>query len=1005
MSKKSWLIVLLTLTIIYIASPLASAITTPPVEETTDSGTLGTWSFGSGTYKKYGEDPFDSNTWTYSGRPEQVISYTFPSDGILEVNGHPDGNSLSPVVDLWVDGQRVSTWEMGLYYRGRLKQGQTLEFHVHPMYNAYKSEIIYDDPGNPPLIFEGVYDAQSGSATYTFESDNDSGNTDDYITASMYWTPNTPTTLDTLEVYSSIYTTGTVTSIIWFIDGELATELTSDSWTWENPPAGEHMITLIAKDNNGNTDQSTDYITVTDSGEPEITPKITFSPNNPTTDTPINFIDGSVILGVDGVTRYWYLDGYQVTKATDQVVWTWDEPTAGEHNIQLELHDGDQSYYTDLDFTVSPASDITVDIVASSTTAYLGTPFTVDTDIETTGTQINEIHWYLHDVSMNNLYKAETWTWTPPATGVYTISVSVIGEDGTYSSDSIQITVEDRPLVTALVTDKTGIPLREVGVSFASSSTLLDDIWTDTMGKVTFPNSPPLGNGLDYYIGVQFLDKPGTFILYDEQGSTTRPAMAVFGPYRFDSIQDYSLNVTVVDKPDKSKTPEIESHQEDLAEMYIRFYQAARFFDTEYIYTFNIKPLPIFTHVTSTNGVFFWENSIHPFGDPPTTNYPCIVVDLKRSDASQYDAPMNREWHEFSHYFMWDQYGMLPPSHYDVVNKEAVWLDKNHKGVENHCTSDSYTEAFAEFTPLFMQHIYGTRNSGLAFFGVGVHYSYPVEDTHIPYELNYDRDKWEELAISSLLYDLWDGIDAKDHDYIDLDYDDIMEILMWEHELDTFYRLNQTTGIVECIEEDGLTSTRHIWYLTDIFDVLHEEADVYELNPDHIDELFAYHGFYEDTDNSGGYSSGDVISADTDTISMRRSFEVGPDKTMTVRSSGTGELVVEVVFPPEFSDYDYYYSLPLESKEMDVGIVAPPEHYNATVYMTVYKDGDPSQDSYSFTSTEYWAKVETGNGVGSYSFKGSGSRLVSIGLLLGKIITVILIGLITLGYLRQKNIV
>lgn len=1004
MSKKL-LLITLTLIIITFATPTASAMITPSVEEVTDTGTMGTWSFSPGTYKKYGTDHFDSTTWTYSSRPVQVISYTFPSDGYLTVEENLDGNSIAPLVDLWIDGQRVSIGEMGIYYRGRLKQGQVLEFYVYPMYNAFKSDIVYDDPGSPPLIFEGVYDAQSGSVTYTFESESDTGgSTSDYVSASFSWYPMYPTTADTLSVEASVYTTGTITSYLWFVDSNLEAGLTSDSWTWENPPAGEHMVTLIVKDSNGNTDSHTDYITVVSPAQ--ITPQITMTPQNPTTATPVNLVDSSVIEGALGFTQYWYLDEYLVDYATGQTAWTWEEPTEGEHTIQLELYDGEDSYYADIDFTVTSASEITVDIETPST-AYVGSSSTINANIVATGTQVGEIHWYINDVSEGNIYNAESWTWTPSTAGVHTIAVSVIGADGRYASDSVQVTVEDRPLVNLLITDKNGVPLPEIGISLTTVDQMVDDTWTGKDGKVVFQTSPVVNDGVDYYVQVQFIDKPLTFLMYDEQSSTTELAYMRFGPYQFKALKDYNMTIKALNAQDSSKTKEVETHREDLVEMYIRFYQAARFFDTEYFYTFNTKPLPIYTHVTSDSGVYFWENSIHPFGNPPTTDYPCIVIEKSSSSVSQPDAPMNREWHEFSHYFQWDQYGELPPNHYNVVNKKTVWLDENHNGVKNHCTSDSFTEAFAEFSPLFMQIEYGTRTSGFAHFGIGTHYSYPVEDSHIMYELNYPRDKWEELAISSLLFDLWDGVDAKDHDHIQIDYDTIMELLMWKHELSTYYQLDQTTGKVELIEDADQTSERHVHYVSDIYDLLIENQELFEITQDQVDELFAYHGFYYDADGSGTFNDADYISAGTPSAPERRNFVIAQDKTMTVKSSGVGELVVDVVFPGEFSEYDYSYSVPLESKDKEVGLIAPPEYYNATVYMSVYEDNEPSKDSYSITSNDYWDKVETGNGIGSYSFQSSGSGLdiVSMGMLAGKIIAGILIVLMALGFLRQNGII
>jgi hypothetical protein len=737
--------------------------------------------------------------------------------------------------------------------------------------------------------------------------------------------------------------------------------------------------------------------------ENNIQAAFTMSPQNPTTETPITFIDDSTVLGAS-VTRSWYLNGENVWSVENQESWTFPELDAGDYTVTLELWDGSNLYTQELDFTVSSSSEISPDFTWTPAAPATGAPVTFTADIQTTGTQVDEIFWYIDGAHQTEAYNQVTCTWTPPYEEVFTIELIIIGKDGTFASINKQVQIGARPLITGKIIDKHGNPLPDIAVSFVTNI-IVEDTHTDTNGKFTIANSPDLGDEVDYSFYIEFLDKQRTFFMFDEKQSKTEVAFVALGPYNFDTIEDMNITLVLQNGPDTSPLQR-EDHREAMAEMYIAFYQAARFYDTDQAFTFN-TPVYIWTHATHIDEAIFTTEGLHPIGNPTMSNYPNIIINEAASQTGLFEAPMNREWHEFSHFVMYDQYRELPTSHEEIQpNGELDWIEENHDGFKNHCSSDSYTEAFAEFMPLFIQLEYGSETLGAQTWGFAPTYWYTVADTIVLYEINYQRDKDEEYAIASLLYDLWDGVDIKDHDAIDLTFDDIMEILMWDHTLTTYYQYNSNTGKTDLIESQGLSSNRHINYISDIYEHLSRELDTYEITQNQLDELFIYHGFYVASAKSGAYTIGDGIGAYNGYFIERRKYEIPTESMITVKTDGkNSDLVVSVSFDEPFGEYDYWYTVPLTQKTQQVDILPPPSNYNATLSFDVYTEGKQAKETYSITNTEYLTLLDNGGALDSYSFTTNSFNIISLGINAAKVLAVLLLGFIVLGYLSERKIV
>ncbi|MBN1646133.1 carboxypeptidase regulatory-like domain-containing protein [Candidatus Woesearchaeota archaeon] len=137
-----------------------------------------------------------------------------------------------------------------------------------------------------------------------------------------------------------------------------------------------------------------------------------------------------------------------------------------------------------------------------------------------------------------------------------------------------------------------------------------------------------------------------------------------------------------------------------------------------------------------------------------------IVIMEHDSDKNNSNRPRNREWHEFSHFIQYNNYGKWP----QPPNPSAV-PEINHMGYSNPNTADSFCEGFAEFMPLMIAKHYGEADwKNYASWG--------TLDKKIKTWQKYGRD--EELAIAATFLDL---VDPKDDDQVEIQFMDLWNII------------------------------------------------------------------------------------------------------------------------------------------------------------------------------------------------------------------------------------
>ncbi len=335
------------------------------------------------------------------------------------------------------------------------------------------------------------------------------------------------------------------------------------------------------------------------------------------------------------------------------------------------------------------------------------------------------------------------------------------------------------------------------------------------------------------------------------------------------------------------------------------------------------------------------------------------------SGIDEPDAPVNREWHEFSHFVMWDLYEGKPPRHYKLVkgNPDSYQLvDKNHGGFNNHCTSDSWAEGFAIFMPLVIRNELYPLPQDLSFI---LSSPYPIGIVSVPLELNLPDDlmfqnscSQEDLSVASILWDLYDGFGELDDDKVDLTIEQIWKVISKKHEFPVYYSWDDTKGKFVWVGDKGLKENRHIHYVKDIYDSFVASGLASKKD---IDSIFISHGFYSDKNRNNKYDEGEPIGLGDAKRPERRRKELDPSSSILIEVPPEilpAVLVVEIMFDPPFEGYSYTYEVNITESPQKVLVFLPPTNgYNATAYFIVRKEGYYDSEPLTITNDFYWKNV------------------------------------------------
>jgi len=235
----------------------------------------------------------------------------------------------------------------------------------------------------------------------------------------------------------------------WYLNGVAVSGGTSKDWTFTPAAAGTFEIYLNATDAIGMTAKS-NVVNVT------VNPPLSVSVSPASVAMNIGqsvTFDSSVSGGVAPYLYQWYLNETAVTGATYKN-WTFSPTSFGQYLVYLKITDGlavvKQSNIVPV--TVSP--ELATSIAPITATMDVGQSLTFTSGVSG-GTKPYAYQWYLDNVAVSGATDS-TWTFSPTATGLYSVYVNVTDNVGSTAKSNIaSITVNVQPSASISPTSAT----------------------------------------------------------------------------------------------------------------------------------------------------------------------------------------------------------------------------------------------------------------------------------------------------------------------------------------------------------------------------------------------------------------------------------------------------------------------------------------------------------------------------------------------------------------------
>lgn len=269
------------------------------------------------------------------------------------------------------------------------------------------------------------------------------------------------------------------------------TKKTSKSVTHSYESAGTYQVVLTVSDANGNSDETILEITVLEEGTAPTAVIETDVTSGPVP-LKVSFDGSSSIDPEDDIVSYeWDFDGDGVSDETgDTASTTYQEMGSYEAMLLVTDSVGNTNEKT-ITITVTQQG---IQAVLEASTSNGEVPLTVQFDAS--GSSYKEGSIVSHEIDFGDgsaLYVGDaTVTYKYNAVGTYTVTLTVVGDDGTRASDSMQIVVRPVSLTACFEvnTDSGSAPLLVVVDPSCSQGTIRSYEWNFGDGQISFDRKP-----------------------------------------------------------------------------------------------------------------------------------------------------------------------------------------------------------------------------------------------------------------------------------------------------------------------------------------------------------------------------------------------------------------------------------------------------------------------------------------------------------------------------------
>lgn len=299
-------------------------------------------------------------------------------------------------------------------------------------------------------------------------------------------------------------------------------------------------------------------------------------------------------------------------------------------------------------------------------------------------------------------------------------------------------------------------------------------------------------------------------------------------------------------------------------------------------------------------------------------------------------APINREWHELGHYFMFQLYS----------NPYVYPQGTPHDGYLNAGTNDSVIEGFAEFIAMATNE----------YFGEPMPYIYPVGSGK--YNLEQDYKVWgpwieEEFAVAGILWDIHDA--GTERIPYNASRYQITSRMM--NNTDDVYSLDAKT-IISKIDRDEPKTLEALLISLNGGSLGPSSAslDVIRIALNHgaFADISATRNWIHDSWNAEPV--GQTGNAPDRLIRSSPAPEL-PGSNLVSDRDATFNVTIKHIEP--FSYYDFSYLVDMKAGEPTFFSV-PPDYYPSIVTVTpLSQAGDPLSGTIEINSTDYWNYIRS----------------------------------------------
>ncbi|MBU0762151.1 MAG: hypothetical protein KKD39_03935 [Candidatus Altiarchaeota archaeon] len=322
------------------------------------------------------------------------------------------------------------------------------------------------------------------------------------------------------------------------------------------------------------------------------------------------------------------------------------------------------------------------------------------------------------------------------------------------------------------------------------------------------------------------------------------------------------------------------------------------------------------------------------------------------SDFSAFEAPTNREFHEYCHHI-----------HSEVKTVKRNAVGQNHGGYfVNPDTEQGLIEGWAEYCALMMKKDYGMGKNG----------DYEVEGNTVwNLEANYKIDDptqpvtAEELAIAGILLDLSDY--NGDYGGPDDDAVSIWPIQVW----------NAMKTKRDFKDGDGERLVRKI---RDLYIVLNSSGirQLNEVQPgmniSKLDYVFLLHNAFQDRNNNSKWDTGEEFGFSGKFRNFRKDLEYEPGTEVLIEAKDpSGKQVLNTYVKLEINYSEPYKHLSrthyIPVQDGKIAIPMAPQGYNVTYTVSVLQGGteNTGKDKYTITNKVVHEKINPKKPLGMLS--------------------------------------